>query len=125
MPLVRFVPVAVNVKAGPPTRVEVGFRLVRVGRLAETVKIAGADRLPPGFCTTTSISPGVAIMADVIGAVRVVELTNVVTSGVPPNKICELAGGAALLTKSAPVTVRVKPGALGAAAGGFREELEC
>jgi hypothetical protein len=63
-------------------------------------------------------------MADVIGAVRVVELTNVVTSGVPPNKICELAGGAALLTKSAPVTVKVNPGALGAAPDGFSEEME-
>jgi len=123
IPAAKFAPVAVKVKPGPPATAELGFRLRSVGAAA-TTKVAAADRLPAGFTATTVIGPGFAIIAAVMGTVRVPVFTNVVTRGIPWKKIWVDAGGCALLTKFAPVTVRVNPGAPAVAPGGVRAEME-
>ena len=79
MPLVKLVPVRVNVKAGDPAMADCGFKLRRVGA-ANTVNVAPGDRLPPGFTATIVTGPGVAIMAGVIWAVRLPAFTKVVTN---------------------------------------------
>jgi len=85
IPAAKFAPVAVNVKPGPPATAVLGFRLRSVGA-ANTVNVTAADRLPPGFTATTVMAPGFAIMAAVMGTVRVSEFTNVVVSGTPWKK---------------------------------------
>ena len=97
IPVRKLVPVTVNGKAGLRAMAELGLRLVRVGG-AVTLKVAAADRLPPGFTTTTAIGPGFAIMAAVTGAVNVPEFTKVVASGIPPKKTWDDARGDRLLT---------------------------
>ena len=83
-PEVKFEPETVRANALLPTVVEVGDREVRAGGEAgRMVKTAGKPGLALGLTIVMLAVPGVAMSEAGTWAVNCVELTNVVTSGVP------------------------------------------
>jgi hypothetical protein len=81
----KFVPVTVSVKDGPPAVVEVGLTLVVVGTGLLMVNVCAFDVPPPGagFTTVMDAVPLTAISAAVIVAVRVVLEIKVVARAEP------------------------------------------
>ena len=101
--LTNLVPLTVKMMAVFPAVVEVGLRLVRVGRGLLIVKVS-ADVSPPpgvGFTTVTFALPAVAIFAASMLAVSWVTLFRVVVRAIPFQWIATFG------TKLAPLTVRV------------------
>ena len=117
-PVMKPVPVRLNVKAAPPTAAETGAIELSVG--AEAALIVN-DRLPDvpppgaGFVTVTVAVPAVAISVAVIAAVNCVALTNVVVLAAPLNFTTEVD------SKPVPFTVRVKAAPPAVALVGERE----
>jgi len=100
----KFVPVTVRVKEGPPAVVEVGEILVVVGVGLLIVRVCALDVPPPGagFTTVIDAVPAVAISPAVIAAVTVVLEINVVARADPLKLTVDDA------LKFVPVTVSVK-----------------
>jgi len=99
----KFVPVTVSVKDGPPAVVEVGEIEVVVGTGFLIVSVCALEVPPPGvgFTTVTDAVPPTAISAAVIVAVRVVLETKVVALPEPLKSTVDEA------LKFVPVTVSV------------------
>jgi hypothetical protein len=105
VPLTKFVPASVIVKAEPPTIPVVGLMEVSVGAGLLMVKVCPADVPPPGvgFVTVTVAVPAVEISAKGTETVTEVALTRVASSSAPFQftKVLSL--------KLVPVSVSVKP----------------
>ena len=101
--MVKFVPVAVSVKAALPADLLVGLILLNVGDGLLTAKLTALDVPPPGvgFKTVIAKVPPAAISAAVICAVNWVLLTKVVVRLLPLKRTTEL------LLKLVPVAVSV------------------
>jgi hypothetical protein len=103
----RFVPVTVNVSAGPPAAAEVCDSEPIVGvasPVAGVERVKGRDPdVPIEFVTVTTVVPGNADWAAGMEAVSCVALTKVVVCAVP------FQFTSASLVKFVPFTVSVKP----------------
>ena len=99
----KFVPVTVSVKAGPPAVVDVGEIEVVVGTGLLIVNVCALEVPPPGagFTTVIGTVPAVAISAAVITAVKVVLETKVVVRAEPLKSTVDDA------LKFVPITVSV------------------
>jgi hypothetical protein len=100
----KFVPLAVRVKAAPPARAVLGDMLVSVGSGLFTVRESAAEVPPPGaeFATVTERVPGEATSLAGMAALSWVLLTKVVVRLEP------LTWTTDPLTKFVPFTVRLK-----------------
>jgi len=117
-PVMKPVPVRLNVKAAPPTAAEFGAKEVSVGPEAALIVNDRLPDVPPpgaGFVTVTVAVPAVAISVAVIAAVNCVALTNVVVLAAPLNFTTEVD------SKPVPFTVRVKAAPPAVALVGERE----
>ena len=102
----KFVPVQVSVNALVPAVRDVGDIDDRVGTGFRIEKVDEAVEPPPGagFSAVTETKPALRRNGELTAAVRVVEFTYVVGSGVPFQRTT------APLTKPDPLNVRVKGG---------------
>src|SRR5258708_3728089 len=86
-PLTKFEPLTVMVKSGPPTKILGGEKelMTAVGFVGSILKFVAAEPSPfgPGFCTLTSVEPGIATSPAEMDAVSCVLLTNVVARAAP------------------------------------------
>jgi hypothetical protein len=81
---VKFDPMTVSVKAGPPGAAEDGLiEEITGGGVAEMVKVAAFDVPVPGLLTVTLAVPAVVTRLELTLAVNCVELTNVVGNRLP------------------------------------------
>jgi hypothetical protein len=103
VPGMKFVPVTVRGKAGPPTVAELGLRLVIVGATGLMVNVAATD-VPRIVVTITLAVPGVVIRLAGTAASSVFALTYSVGNGVPFHFTV------ALEKKFVPVTLRGNAG---------------
>lgn len=96
-------PLTVSVNAAPPAVVELGFKLVSVGKGLLMVKVAAVEVPPPGvgLLTVTLAVPAVAMSEAGIAAVNCVALTKVVVRALPFHCTVEP------LMKFVPLTVNV------------------
>ena len=110
---VKFVPVTVKVKAGPPAVAELGFKLVIVGNGGAMGKLTAPD-VPPEVVTVTFTFPALAIRVAGTRAVSCVVLFTVALRAFAPK--FTVAGAVKLL----PVTVSVKAAPPTVAEFGFK-----
>jgi hypothetical protein len=101
IPCRKWLPVTVSANAGPPTTVELGFKLPMVGA-AMNVSSCAAEEVSSKFTTSIDACAGALTVGTV--AVRVVLFTKVVGSWVP------FISTTAPLANPSPVTVSVKAG---------------
>ena len=105
-PVVKFVPLSVNVNGASPTVLVLGMIVLNVGAGLFIVKNNGADSPPVGLLgskTVTAKVPAVAISAALIEVVSCVALTKAVARSVPLTRITKS------ILKLKPSTVSVNP----------------
>src|SRR5688572_22079223 len=111
----KFVPVTVSVKPGPPATAAVGLRLLSVGTGLPMLKVCAFDVPPPGagLSTVTWAVPTAAMSVAGMAAVSWVADTRVVGRAAPFQRTTEPD------MKFVPVRVSVKPGPPAVAAAGL------